>query len=163
LDDALVAAARATFSRVSPATRAYSLIQPSSAAQSIPPWRPADALGAGGVGVFVRRAGKPLTEGVPGFYTVDGFHKVLLPALGNAAGAAAKQSAGTAATQAASNTASQIVPNAAQGIAQSSISAASSQLTPLLAAQGGAKPPPEPGKEIDEHYRPLREYVGSGP
>src|SRR5207237_577067 len=84
LDDALVAAARATFSRVPPATRAYSLIAPSAAAQSIPPWRPADALGAGGVGVFVRATGKPLTEGVPGFYTVDGFHKVLLPALGYA-------------------------------------------------------------------------------
>ena len=270
LDDALVAAARATFSRVPPATRAYSLIAPSAAAQSIPPWRPADALGAGGVGVFVRATGKPLTEGVPGFYTVDGFHKVLLPALGYAAkqvsseswvlgtrselapnsaearrleqevialyqadyakqwdamlndlniaplrnpqqasqdlyllaspqspirdlltsiarqltlsqpppgiasagaGAAAvagsaaatagKQAAGQAATQAASNVASQVVPYAAQGVAQQSLSAAAAQLTPLLAAQA-ASPPVEPGKEIDERYRGLRDYVGSG-
>ena len=34
-----------------------------------------------GVRVFVRRSGAPLTEGVPGFYTVDGFYKVLLPNL----------------------------------------------------------------------------------
>ena len=31
--------------------------------------------------VFIRRSGAPLTDGVPGFYTVDGFHKVLLPNL----------------------------------------------------------------------------------
>jgi type VI secretion system protein ImpL len=269
LDDALVAAARATFSRVPPATRAYSLIAPSAAAQSIPSWRPADALGAGGVGVFVRATGKPLTEGIPGFYTVDGFHKVLLPALGyatkqisseswvlgtrselapnsaearrleqdvialytadyakqwdamltdlsvaplrnpqqasqdlyllaspqsplrdllasvarqltlsqpppgspgagataaagNAAATAGKQAAGQAATEAASNAARAVVPYAAQGVAQQSMSAAAAQLTPLLAAQA-ASPPVEPGKEIDERYRPLRDYVGSGP
>ena len=269
LDDALVAAARATFSRVPPATRAYSLIAPSAAAQSIPPWRAADALGAGGVGVFVRATGKPLTEGIPGFYTIDGFHKVLLPALGyaakqvsseswvlgtrselapnsaearrleqdviglyqadyakqwdamltdlsitplrnpqqasqdlyllaspqspirdlltsvarqltlsqpppgapgagaaaaagNAAAAAGKQAAGQAATETASNAARAVVPYAAQGIAQQSLSAAAAQLTPLLAAQA-ASPPVEPGKEIDERYRPLRDYVRSGP
>jgi type VI secretion system protein ImpL len=269
LDDTLVAAVRATFSRVSPATRAYSLIQPSPAAQSIPPWVPADALGAGGTTVFVRATGKPLTEGIPGFYTVDGFHKVLLPALGlatkqvageswvlgtrseidpnsaegrrleqeviglyqndyakqwdamladlntaplrnpqqavqdlyllaspqspmrdllvsiarqlalsqpppgspgagaataaaNAAGAAAKEETGRAATQAASNATRQVVPYAAQGVAQQSLSAAAAQLTPLLSAQAAAPPPPPPGKEIDERYRALREYVGSG-
>ena len=31
--------------------------------------------------VFIRRSGAPLTEGVPGFYTIDGFYKVLLPNL----------------------------------------------------------------------------------
>ena len=267
LDDALVAAARATFSRVPPAVRAYSLIEPSPAAQSIPPWRPADALGAGGAGVFVRATGKPLTEGIPGFYTVDGFHKVLLPALatatkqvaseswlvgtsseiapnsaegqrleqdviqhyeteyakqwdamladlnitplrnpqqaeqdlyllaspqspmrdlltsvareltlsqpppgspgataaaGTAAAGAAKEEAGRAATQAASNAARSVTPYAAQGIAQQSITAAAGQLTPLLSAQA-AKPPVAPGKEIDDRYRALREYAGSGP
>ena len=47
----------------------------------MPPWRPADAAGASGVRVFIRRSGAPLTEGVPGFFTVDGFYKVLLPNL----------------------------------------------------------------------------------
>jgi type VI secretion system protein ImpL len=33
------------------------------------------------VRVFIRSSGVPLTEGVPGFFTIDGFHKVLLPNL----------------------------------------------------------------------------------
>ena len=33
---------------------------------ALPPWRPRDALGAAGVGVFVRRSGKPMTDGIPG-------------------------------------------------------------------------------------------------
>jgi type VI secretion system protein ImpL len=85
LDGALTATARATFSRVPLAARVYSRIAPSADAQAVPPWRPADALGAGGVRLFVRASGKPLTDGIPGFYTVDGFHNVLLPALGNVA------------------------------------------------------------------------------
>ena len=52
-----------------------------STARALPPWRPADAAGASGVRVFIRRSGAPLTEGVPGFYTIDGFYKVLLPNL----------------------------------------------------------------------------------
>ncbi|WP_254070313.1 type VI secretion system membrane subunit TssM [Acidisphaera sp. L21] len=85
LDGQLVAAARATFSRVPLASRVYSRIKPSAAAQRIPPWLPSDALGLAGLRVFVRASGKALTDGVPGFLTVNGFHKVLLPALGPAA------------------------------------------------------------------------------
>ncbi|MGZ5904563.1 MAG: type VI secretion system membrane subunit TssM [Reyranella sp.] len=81
LDDALVAQARTTFSRVSLASRAYSRIKPSAAAQALPPWKPSDVLGPAGVRVFTRASGKKLSDGVPGFFTVDGFHKVLLPAL----------------------------------------------------------------------------------
>ncbi len=72
---------RRTFSRVTLADRVYGTIRGSQAARALPPWRPADAAGASGVRVFVRRSGAPLTEGVPGFYTVDGFYKVLLPNL----------------------------------------------------------------------------------
>lgn len=81
LDNALVEQARTTFSRVPLATRVYSRIRPSAAAQALPSWRPSEALGAAGGRVFVRPSGKKLEEGVPGFLTVDGFHKVLLPAL----------------------------------------------------------------------------------
>jgi type VI secretion system protein ImpL len=84
LDGALVATARITFSRVPVAARVYSRIKPSAAAQRVPPWVPADALGPVGVRVIVRASGKPLTEGIPGFLTVEGFHSVLLPALGPA-------------------------------------------------------------------------------
>lgn len=81
LDGALVADARRTFSRVTLAERVYSRLKPMAAAQHIPPWRPSDAIGATGARVFVRASGKPLTDGIPGFYTVAGFHDVLLPAL----------------------------------------------------------------------------------
>ncbi len=92
LDDKLVAEARATFSRVPLAARVYSRIKPSTAAQRLPPWRPSEVLGPAGVGVVVRASGKPLTEGVPGFLTVDGFHKVLLPALPGATREVASES-----------------------------------------------------------------------
>ena len=81
LDGDLVAQARATFGRVSLAQRIYSRIKPSAAAQRLAPWRPSDPLGAAGVKVFIRSSGKPLDEGIPGFYTAAGFRTVLLPAL----------------------------------------------------------------------------------
>jgi type VI secretion system protein ImpL len=85
LDGALVQAARATFSRVSVAERVYSRIRDSQQAQAIPPWVPGDAMGAAGVGLFQRASGKPLTQGIPGFFTKKGFYYVLLPALTHAA------------------------------------------------------------------------------
>jgi type VI secretion system protein ImpL len=81
LDGELVAAVRARIAQVPLAQRVYSRIRPSAAAQRVPEWRPSDALGPAGVPLFVRASGKPLTEGIPGFFTVDGFHKVLLPSL----------------------------------------------------------------------------------
>jgi type VI secretion system protein ImpL len=81
LDDPLVAQARTTFSRVPLSARVYSRIKPSAAAQALPPWTPAEALGPAGLRVFVRASGRKMTDGIPGFLTVDGFHKVLLPAL----------------------------------------------------------------------------------
>ena len=81
LDGALVDAARATFSRVSLAERVYSRIETSAAATYVPAWTPAQALGAAGAQLFTRISGQPLTEGVPGFYTVTGFRTALMPAL----------------------------------------------------------------------------------
>ncbi len=92
LEGELVAAARGTFGRVTLAQRVYSRIRPSAAARSVPPWRPSDALGAAGGVVFVRASGRPLDDGVPGFYTIDGFHKVLLPTLGDAVRQVASES-----------------------------------------------------------------------
>jgi type VI secretion system protein ImpL len=85
LDGALVESARATFSRVSVAERVYSRIRDSQEAADVPAWTPANAMGAAGVGLFTRASGKPLTDGIPGFFTVKGFHLVLLPALTHAA------------------------------------------------------------------------------
>lgn len=91
LDGRLVATARGTFSRVSLAQRVYSRIGLSKA-QAIPQWRPRDALGPAGVGLFVRRSGKSMDEGVPGFFTVDGFQRALLPSLADAAKQVADES-----------------------------------------------------------------------
>ncbi|HYZ64729.1 MAG TPA: type VI secretion system membrane subunit TssM, partial [Acetobacteraceae bacterium] len=84
LDGQVVAAARATFNQVSLAQRIYSRIKPSAAASQVPPWRPSEALGPAGVAVFIRSSGRPLTEGVPGFFTPEGFQKALLPSLAQA-------------------------------------------------------------------------------
>jgi type VI secretion system protein ImpL len=84
LDGALVAAARAKFGSVPLARRVYSRLRLSAAAQRLPPWRPSDALGPAGLPLFARASGKPLTDGIPGFFTVDGFHDVLLPSLDGA-------------------------------------------------------------------------------
>jgi len=85
LDGALVEDARRAFSRVSLAERVYSRLRPSAAAQRLPAWRPGDAAGASGGRLFLRGSGQTLTEGIPGFYTVEGFHRVLLPSLPRAA------------------------------------------------------------------------------
>ena len=92
LDGALVEDARRTFSRVTLADRVYSAIQSSPQATALPPWRPSDPLGATGVGVFIRRSGAPMTDGIPGFFTVDGFYKVLLPQLPTATRQVASES-----------------------------------------------------------------------
>ncbi len=81
LDGTLVEDARRTFSRVTVADRVYASIQSSPQATALPPWRPSEPLGSSGVGVFIRRSGTPMTDGIPGFYTVDGFYNVLLPQL----------------------------------------------------------------------------------
>jgi type VI secretion system protein ImpL len=81
LNDELLARARAELMPVTKDQSAYSRIKSSAAAKNIPAWTPAVAAGPAGNGVFIRGSGAPLTDGIPGFYTVTGFHKVLLPAL----------------------------------------------------------------------------------
>ncbi len=92
LDGDLVAAARAAFSAVPLAARAYSRLRLSAAAQHLPQWRPTDYLGTVGATLFVRASGKSLSEGIPGLYTVEGFHVVLLPSLAGMASAVASES-----------------------------------------------------------------------
>ena len=236
LDNQLVAVARTTFSRVPVANRVYSRIVPSTAAQAVLMWKPSDALGGAGVRVFLRASGKPLTEGIPGFYTIDGFYHVLLPALGNVTKEVANESwvLGSAAALAPDSTESRqiehdvialyeadyakqwdalladlaIVPlrnpqQAAQdlyilGSPQSPIRnllvavarqlnltqpppapatapadkpgaatppstpAAVGQLKGLLSAPAGTPAAEVPGKEIDDRYQALRDYVGAG-
>jgi type VI secretion system protein ImpL len=78
LDGGLVSAARATFSRVKLAERVYSRIKEDAPADGVPDWTPAEALGPQAAQLFTRPSGKALNEGIPGFYTGDGFHRILL-------------------------------------------------------------------------------------
>jgi type VI secretion system protein ImpL len=238
LDAALIATARTTFTRVPLARRVYSRIASSGAAQAVPPWRPADALGAAGVRVFMRASGKPLTDGIPGFYTIDGFYKVLLPALGDATKQVASESWVLGSRfelaphspeaqrlehevielyeadyikhwdamlkdlslvplrtleQAAQDlyilgspqspirdllvaiarqlTLSQPPPappaeavkSTAEGIAKQLAPDAAARLKPFLGTPSSGPPPEPPGKKIDDRYRALRGFVGTGP
>ncbi len=79
LDGALVERARANFSQVSPGARAYARIK--QTAPAVTAWRPRDSLGALGAPLFTRPSGKRLDEGVPGFFTAEGYRTALLPAL----------------------------------------------------------------------------------
>lgn len=90
LDGALVDGARRVFSRLPMAERVYSRLRPLG--QPLRPWSPAEAAGAAGQRYFTRASGRPLTEGVPGLFTLDGLYKTLLPALGEAVRGAAAES-----------------------------------------------------------------------
>lgn len=79
LDGALVDEARRVFSRRPMAERVYARLRP--LAREVPPWRPADILGEAGQRHFRRASGQPLTEGIPGLYTVEGLHRAVLPGL----------------------------------------------------------------------------------
>ena len=92
LDDGLVSAARVAFSRVPLAERVYSRIKPNAAADAVADWTPAEALGSAGPPLFVRPSGKPLTEGIPGFYTAEGYRKTLLGRLATSTRAIADES-----------------------------------------------------------------------
>ena len=84
LDGPLVAAARASFSRIPLANRVYASILASAAAIALPPWRPYDSLGLAGAQIFARASGKPMTDGIPGLYTATGLRSVLLPSVSSA-------------------------------------------------------------------------------
>ena len=90
LDGALVDQARRVFSRLPMAQRVYARLRP--LAGDLPAWTPASALGAAGQRQFARASGRPLTEGVPGFFTVEALHRAVLPRLPQAALEAASES-----------------------------------------------------------------------
>lgn len=90
LDGALVDEARRIFSRLPLSERIFSRLR--TVARNIQPWRPSDAAGAAGQRFFARASGRPLTEGINGLYTVNGFYRALLPALGDAIRSGAAES-----------------------------------------------------------------------
>jgi type VI secretion system protein ImpL len=70
--------------------RAYNAIKNSQAALALPPWRVIDHAGPAAQ-VFTRTSGKLLSDGIPGFFTYNGFQTVLLPRIPGAVAAAANE------------------------------------------------------------------------
>ncbi len=81
LDEGLVQAARPNLDLTGLAGATYDSIRGSAAARNIREWRISDNAGASPERVLVRRSGATLRSGIEGFYTYEGFHNVLLPAL----------------------------------------------------------------------------------
>ncbi|MDE2474025.1 MAG: type VI secretion system membrane subunit TssM [Alphaproteobacteria bacterium] len=79
LDGALIVRARQVMASIPVSARAYAVIKDSAGAKSLPEWRVVDHAGAQANQVLTRASGKPLSEGIPGFFTYDGLNKVLLP------------------------------------------------------------------------------------
>jgi type VI secretion system protein ImpL len=78
LDTGLISRARDVVARVPLAARAYRRMLDSPAAAALPTWRVIDHSGPAADQVLVRASGKPLTDGIPGIYTRDGFRNVVL-------------------------------------------------------------------------------------
>ncbi len=77
----LVGRSRAVLNRLPLSERAYDLLKTGPQATSLPDWRVADKAGPAAARVFQRSSGKPLTAGIPGLFTHDGFYTVFVPLL----------------------------------------------------------------------------------
>jgi len=78
LDQQVIDQARSAVLRSPFASQAYHIIMQSDAARGLPEWRISDHAGPFVDRALIRRGGS-LASGVPGIFTYDGFHKVLLP------------------------------------------------------------------------------------
>ena len=74
-DAALVAQARNQLLRLSLAARIYSRLKRQGVGNDIPAFTVERAAGPSAALVFVRKSGQPLSSGVPGLYTYDGYYK----------------------------------------------------------------------------------------
>ena len=91
LDGVMVDQARRVFSRMPMSERVYARLR--TTAVEAAPWRPADALGAAGQGLFSLQSGQPLSSAaMPGLFTPAGLHTGLLPRLPKAIVEAASES-----------------------------------------------------------------------
>lgn len=85
LDGPMIERAQQTLQTLPLAERAYALILQSPAARDLAEWRASENGGPAIGRVFTRVSGRPLSDGIPGIYTYNGFHGVFLPALGGVA------------------------------------------------------------------------------
>src|SRR3546814_1048367 len=85
LDGNLVEDARRVLTSLPLAERACAQFTQSRAARQAPEWRIVDHGGAATGRVFVRRSGSPLSDGIEGLFTYNGFHRLFLPRLDDVA------------------------------------------------------------------------------
>ncbi|CAH1661958.1 type VI secretion system membrane subunit TssM [Chelatococcus asaccharovorans] len=82
LDEARIAAARRALSINTLVLRGLATLQAKArAADDLPAWRPIDAAGPIAGRLLIRRSGRPLSDGIPAFYTRAGFLTIVAPAL----------------------------------------------------------------------------------
>jgi len=82
LDAALIEEARASLASRPLALQVYDSLKTAFPADKIPPFVPSKVLGPQGMLIFERQSGKPLTEGMTGLYTYEGYHKYFAIASG---------------------------------------------------------------------------------
>jgi type VI secretion system protein ImpL len=75
IDQPLLARTRAALAATPFPQRVYRRLIRQGVGRQIPPFRIDNAGGASAALVFQRRSGRPLSEGVPGLFTYDGYHK----------------------------------------------------------------------------------------
>ncbi|WKB53797.1 type VI secretion system membrane subunit TssM [Eleftheria terrae] len=77
-DKTLVEQSRQALQRMSLAQRVYSRLKRVGVGADIPEFKLTKAAGPAAGLVFTRASGAPLTKGIPGLYTYDGYHKAFL-------------------------------------------------------------------------------------
>ena len=75
MDENLVRSVRALLASYPLEQRVFSRLKRQNLGKDIPPFTVANAAGPSGPLVFERASGKPLTEGISGLFTYDGYHK----------------------------------------------------------------------------------------
>ncbi|WP_399680292.1 type VI secretion system membrane subunit TssM [Xenophilus sp.] len=75
MDENLVRSVRALLASYPPEARIFSRLKRQRLGRDVPDFTIAQAAGPSAPLVFERPSGKPLTEGVPGMFTYDGYHK----------------------------------------------------------------------------------------
>lgn len=88
-DNALVQQALQSICTIPLASRAYSALITDPAVSALPEWIPAEKAGPNATRVLTRISEKTLRVGLPGAFTYDGFHNVVLPLIPEVAATAA--------------------------------------------------------------------------
>ena len=83
--ESLINEARGRILEIPISKHIYDKIISSHEARDLPPWRPDNAGGPDASRVFLRASGQPLSQGIDGIYTRDGFYSVFRPAALSAA------------------------------------------------------------------------------